>query len=102
MCRRGNRREIGKGPYSDKLLPAGDLGHPDFRDGSGAANAHGRDRRMNEQAKLITDAGSIAVVAGTLIDWLPAVAALASLVWSLIRIYETKTVQNWIGEWRKR
>ena len=102
MCRRGNRREIGKGPYSDKLLPAGDLGHPDFRDGSGAANAHGRDRRMNEQAKLITDAGSIAVVAGTLIDWLPAVAALASLAWSLIRIYETKTVQNWIGEWRKR
>jgi hypothetical protein len=57
---------------------------------------------MNEQAKLITDASSIAVVAGTLIDWLPAVAALASLVWSLIRIYETKTVQNWIGKWRKR
>jgi hypothetical protein len=57
---------------------------------------------MNEQAKLITDASSIAVVAGTLIDWLPAVAALASLVWSLIRIYETKTVQNWIGKWRER
>ena len=57
---------------------------------------------MNEQAKLIADASSIAVVAGTLIDWLPAVAALASLVWSLIRIYETKTVQNWIGKWRKR
>ncbi len=57
---------------------------------------------MNEQAKLIADASSIAVVAGTLIDWLPAVAALASLVWSLIRIYETKTVQNWIGKWRER
>ena len=57
---------------------------------------------MNEQAKLIADASSIAVVAGTLIDWLPAVAALASLAWSLIRIYETKTVQNWIGKCRKR
>jgi hypothetical protein len=102
MCRRGNRREIGKGSYGDQLLPASYLGHPDFRDGSGAANAHGRDGRMNEHTKAIVDASSIAVVAGTLIDWLPAVAALASLAWSLIRIYETKTVQNWIGKCRKR
>ena len=57
---------------------------------------------MNEHTKAIVDASSLAVVAGTLIDWLPAVAALASLVWSLIRIYETKTVQNWIGKCRKR
>ena len=57
---------------------------------------------MTEQVKLVIDASSIAVVAGTLIDWLPAVAALASLVWSLIRIYETKTARNWIRKWRKR
>ena len=35
--------------------------------------------------KTIFDVSSFFVVAGTLIDWLPAVAALASLAWSLIR-----------------
>lgn len=50
----------------------------------------------HETAKQAADALSIATVLGTLMNWLPAVAALASLVWSLIRIYETQTVQNWI------
>jgi hypothetical protein len=27
-------------------------------------------------------------------------AAFASLVWTLIRIYETATVQRWIKRWR--
>jgi len=57
---------------------------------------------MNDQAKVIIDASSIAVVAGTLIDWLPAVAALASLVWTTIRIYETETFQKWMKKWRKQ
>jgi len=57
---------------------------------------------MNDQAKTIFDVSSFFVVAGTLIDWLPAVAALASLAWSLIRIYETETFQKWIGKWRNR
>lgn len=57
---------------------------------------------MNDHAKVIVDASSIVVVAGTLIDWLPAVAALASLVWTTIRIYETATVQKWILKCLKR
>mgnify|MGYP003629190544 FL=1 len=57
---------------------------------------------MNDQAKVIVDASSIVVVAGTLIDWLPAVAALASLVWTTIRIYETETFQKWMRKWRKQ
>lgn len=57
---------------------------------------------MNDQAKVIVDASSIVVVAGTLIDWLPAVAALASLVWTTIRIYETETLQKWIRKCRKQ
>ncbi len=57
---------------------------------------------MNDQAKVIVDASSIVVVAGTLIDWLPAVAALASLVWTTIRIYETETFQRWIKKCRKQ
>ena len=57
---------------------------------------------MNDQAKVLVDASSIVVVAGTLIDWLPAVAALASLVWTTIRIYETETFQKWMKKWRKQ
>ena len=57
---------------------------------------------MTDHAKTILDASSIAVVAGTLINWLPATAAAASLIWSAIRIYETETVQNWIRKWRKQ
>tara|TARA_R110000822_G_scaffold78886_1_gene188951 strand:+ start:1949 stop:2110 length:162 start_codon:yes stop_codon:yes gene_type:complete len=51
---------------------------------------------MNDHAKILVDASSIAVVAGTLMSYLPAIAAVASIVWSCIRIYETKTVQRWI------
>ena len=57
---------------------------------------------MNDQAKVIVDASSIVVIAGTLIDWLPAVAALASLVWTTIRIYETETFQKWMKKCRKQ
>jgi hypothetical protein len=51
---------------------------------------------MNDHAKSIIDLSSITVVLATLVEWLPAAAALASLIWSIIRIYETQTVQRWI------
>lgn len=50
----------------------------------------------HDAAKNVADALSIVTVLGTLMQWLPSVAALASLVWSAIRIYETKTVQKWL------
>jgi uncharacterized protein HemY len=50
-----------------------------------------------ETIKHVTDGLSILTVVGTLADILPALAALFSLVWSLIRIWETQTVQNWIN-----
>lgn len=43
------------------------------------------------------DAASICTALATLAGWLPHMAAAASLVWSLIRIYETKTVQSLIS-----
>lgn len=46
--------------------------------------------------KQSLDIASIGTALATLAGWLPHVAAAASLVWSLIRIYETKTVQNLI------
>ena len=49
-----------------------------------------------ETAKHVIDALSILTVIGTLVDMLPSIAALISIIWSVIRIYETKTVQKWL------
>ena len=51
-----------------------------------------------ESVKHVTDALSIVTVIGTLAQVLPALAALFSIVWSCFRIYETKTVQKWLGK----
>jgi hypothetical protein len=51
---------------------------------------------MNEATKHIIDFASIATVLGTLADMLPAIAAIFTIVWTVIRIYETKTVQGWL------
>lgn len=52
----------------------------------------------HETTKHVVDAISLATVVGTLVEVLPAVAALLSIVWSAIRIYETETVQRWLGK----
>jgi hypothetical protein len=52
---------------------------------------------MDEATKHLIDFASIATVLGTLADMLPAIAAIFTIVWTAIRIYETKTVQGWIG-----
>jgi hypothetical protein len=51
---------------------------------------------MSEHTKMAIDGLSVATAFAALATWLPPLAALASLVWSLIRIYETKTVQGWL------
>jgi hypothetical protein len=38
----------------------------------------------------------VATVMGTLMSWLPAIAALFTIIWTAIRIYETKTIQGWL------
>ena len=57
---------------------------------------------VNEGVKQATDALSIVTVVGTLMDLLPTVAALFTIVWTLIRIYETKTVQRWISRAKQK
>lgn len=54
-----------------------------------------------ETIKHVTDGLSIVTVIGTLADVLPALAALFSIVWSIIRILETETVQNWLKKVKK-
>lgn len=43
---------------------------------------------LDDLAIETTDAVSIGVVIGTLANWLPHVAALFSLIWTAIRVYE--------------
>lgn len=52
---------------------------------------------LDEASKHVLDGLSIATVLGTLVQVLPSIAAGLSIVWSIIRIYETKTVQGWLG-----
>ena len=52
---------------------------------------------MDEASKHIIDFASVLTVLGTLADMLPAIAAVFTIVWTAIRIYETKTVQRWLG-----
>jgi len=56
---------------------------------------------INEHTKHIIDWASIMTVIGTLASILPAIAALWSIVWSTIRIYETKTVQAFLKSRKK-
>ena len=51
-----------------------------------------------EAAKFIADGVSVVTVVGTLAGLLPAVAALFTIIWTGIRIYETETVQRWLGK----
>jgi FtsH-binding integral membrane protein len=53
---------------------------------------------LSEGAKLTGDILSIATVLGTLAQWLPAIAALFTVIWTGIRIYETQTVQKLLGK----
>ena len=56
---------------------------------------------MNEQnqetLKHMIDGASILTVIGTLVEFLPAVSAILSIVWVAIRIYETETVQKLVS-----
>ena len=51
-----------------------------------------------ESTKQVVDAVSVFTVVGTLGEVLPPMAALFTLVWTVIRIYETKTVQRLLGK----
>jgi hypothetical protein len=52
---------------------------------------------MDDAAKHVVDAISIATVLGTLADMLPSVAAAFTIIWTGIRIWETDTVKRWTG-----
>lgn len=47
--------------------------------------------------KATGDVVSVGIVVGTLANWLPSLAALFTVIWTAIRIYETRTVQRLLG-----
>jgi hypothetical protein len=55
-------------------------------------------QHLSEPTKHTIDALSIVTVIGTIATWLPAIAALFTIIWTAIRIYETKTVQKLLGK----
>jgi hypothetical protein len=62
-------------------------------------------RRRDVKSEAIKTGGdvlSLAVVASTLLEWLPALAAVVSIIWGVIRIYETRTVQALVARWMAR
>lgn len=50
-----------------------------------------------ESVKPLVDVLSIATVVGTLADMLPSVAAIFTIIWTSLRIWETDTVRGWTG-----
>jgi hypothetical protein len=53
---------------------------------------------LTEPEKVIGDVLSVGTVVGTLSGLLPAIAAIFTIIWTGIRIYETETVQGLIGK----
>ena len=49
---------------------------------------------MDEPTKNVIDVSAGGVTIGAVMQWIPEVTAVASLIWVVIRIYETKTVQK--------
>lgn len=56
----------------------------------------------HETAKTVGDAVSLVTVVGTLAEVLPAIAALFTIVWTALRIYETETVQKLLGKTKSK
>lgn len=54
-----------------------------------------------ETLRTLGDISSMAIMFAALLKWLPAIAAIFSLIYSLIRIYESDTAQRFFA-WTSR
>jgi hypothetical protein len=53
---------------------------------------------MDNEVKTVIDISAGGITVGAVFDFLPEATALASLIWVLIRIYETPTIQGLLGK----
>ena len=51
-----------------------------------------------EDTKHVVDGLSICSAVGTFFGYIPSIAALFTIIWTALRIYETRTVQSMIGK----
>ena len=52
---------------------------------------------MNDPyVKLAGDTMAVAITGATLMAWLPPIAALLTILYTALRIWESRTVQGWI------
>lgn len=49
--------------------------------------------KIPEHDKYAIDAIAAGLTGGAIMDWLPELTALVTLIWVLIRVWETKTVR---------
>ena len=52
---------------------------------------------MQEETKHIVDIAAGGVTLGAYFAWIPEATAVASLIWVLLRIWETETVQSLVN-----
>lgn len=54
---------------------------------------------MNENpiVSWIGNSASVGLIVSSIIGWLPATAATIAVIWYMIQIYESKTVQRWLS-----
>lgn len=60
---------------------------------------------MNVQTDAVKQLGDVAaatITIGTIMQFLPALAAVFTIIWTGIRIYETETVQKLLGKKRRK
>ena len=55
-----------------------------------------------EAIKAGMDAVSVFTMIGALVEVLPAIAALVTIIWTGIRIYESDTAKKLIKKWKNR
>lgn len=53
---------------------------------------------MQEETKQVIDVTAGGVTLGAYFAWIPEATAVASLVWVLLRIWETETIQKLINK----
>ena len=57
---------------------------------------------MGSEAKTVADAAAVITTVGTMMEFLPALASIFTIIWLGIRIWESPTVQGLVGKVRKK
>ena len=57
---------------------------------------------MGTEAKTVADAAAVVTTVGTMMEFLPPLASIFTIIWLGIRIWESPTVQGMVGKVRKK